>query len=68
MAAPIYPQQDNTLPLALALGVVAPSILISAGALWFLVKWLISRRKEANLPANGSGQPLNGWNGMSMPR
>jgi outer membrane biosynthesis protein TonB len=68
MVAPIYPPQDNALPLALALGVVAPSILISAGALWFLVKWLINRRKEANLPVDNSGQPLNSWNSMSVPR
>jgi hypothetical protein len=58
---PIYPPGDNNLTLALVLGVAAPSVLISGGGLWLLVKWLINRHREANSTANNSLRPVQKW-------
>ena len=58
----------NTFTLSLALGFAVPSLMISAGALWLLVKWLINRQRlereqetQASPRVNSSGMQTSSY-------
>jgi hypothetical protein len=52
-------QQDNTpLRLILVLGIVAPLLLITAGTLWLVRKWLINRHKLVSAARDNSDKPI----------
>ncbi len=68
LPVPIYPPEDNALTLALALGVAAPLLLISGGALWLLVKWEINRPRQASITADISHQSINGRKSVFVPK
>jgi hypothetical protein len=58
----------NTFTLSLALGFAIPSLMISAGALWLLGKWLINRQRlereqetQASPQVNSSGMQTSSY-------
>ncbi len=58
----------NTFTLSLALGFAVPSLMLSAGALWLLVKWLINRQRlvreqetQASPRVNSSGMQTSSY-------
>jgi outer membrane biosynthesis protein TonB len=47
-------QDNNPLRLIFFLGIVAPSLLITAGTLWLTVNWLLNRRRLVSTAENNS--------------